>query len=269
MRKAITALLGSSILFTSGAALAQYQTGGQYQTGTGGTYQPGYTRPSTTDNIGGTDAQFVFGVERVTGVFWNRLKFEDDPGNAATLTWTDLALFGNGALNNVHAMPRLGLDYFVIEGFSLGGSLVYWRRSGEIETEPAAGGGATVDQPTASQFLINPRVGYSFVIDETFAIWPKAGITYGNSSLESSDTNAAGATVDTNLSLSTLALSLDVPVVISPIENFAILIGPFVDFGVSGSTSVETDPEPMGGNPPDIDSKLTSLGLSMGIAGYY
>src|SRR5688572_20309405 len=133
MRKAITALLGSSILFTSGAALAQYQTGGQYQTGTGGTYQPGYARPSTTDNIGGTDAQFVFGVERVTGVFWNRLKTEDDPGNVTTLTWTDLALFGNGALNNVHAMPRLGLDYFVIEGFSLGGSLVYWRRSGEVE----------------------------------------------------------------------------------------------------------------------------------------
>jgi hypothetical protein len=36
--------------------------------------------------------------------------------------------------------------------------------------------------------------------------------------------------------MSTLALSLDVPVVISPDRNFAILIGPFVDFGVSGTT---------------------------------
>src|SRR5688572_21207188 len=158
MRKAITALLGSSILFTSGAALAQYQTGGQYQTGTGGTYQPGYTRPSTTDNIGGTDAQFVFGVERVTGVFWNRLQLEDD-NVTETSTGTDIALFGNGVLPNPHTMPRLGLDYFVIEGFSLGGSLVYWRTSGETENETAAASN-TSDDPTISQFLIHPRVGY-------------------------------------------------------------------------------------------------------------
>src|SRR6185503_11807608 len=103
MRKAITALLGSSILFMSGAALAQYQTGGQYQTGTGGTYQPGYTRPSsTTDNIGGSDAQFVFGAERLTGVFAHNLKFEPDGGGTQTWTWTDIALFGNGAVSDVH-----------------------------------------------------------------------------------------------------------------------------------------------------------------------
>jgi opacity protein-like surface antigen len=265
MRKAITALLGSSILFTSGAALAQYQTGGQYQTGAGGTYQPGYTRPSTTDNIGGTDAQFVFGVERVTGVFWNRLQLEDD-NVTETSTGTDIALFGNGVLPNPHTMPRLGLDYFVIEGFSLGGSLVYWRTSGETENETAAASN-TSDDPTISQFLIHPRVGYSFVIDETFAVWPRAGITYGNVKIENTQPNPTGTgTVDTTESTSTLALSLDVPVVISPIENFAILIGPFVDFGVSGTQTRESDP---GGSAPDRDAKLTSIGLSMGIAGYY
>ena len=268
MRKAITALLGSSILFASGAALAQYQTGGQYQTGTGGTYQPGYSRPSTTDNIGGTDAQFVFGVERVTGVFWNSFKLETDT-TTITSTGTDIALFGNGVESSPHSLPRLGLDYFVIEGFSLGGSLVYWRSSGETESETPAGS-ATTDNPTTSQFLIHPRVGYSFVIDETFAVWPRAGITYSNLSTEDTDTNpATGAEVTQTTSISNLALSLDVPVVISPIENFAILIGPFVDLGVSGTFSIENDPAPAGGDPPEQDSKLTTIGLSMGIAGYY
>ena len=109
MRKAITALLGSSILFTSGAALAQYQTGGQYQTGTGGTYQPVYTRPRSIDNIGGSDGQFVFGVERVTGVFANNLKLESD-STTSTSTSTDIALFGNGGHQRAHhAAARIGL----------------------------------------------------------------------------------------------------------------------------------------------------------------
>jgi hypothetical protein len=268
MRKAITALLGSSILFTSGAALAQYQTGGQYQTGTGGTYQPAYTpAASGTDNIGGREMQFVFGVDRVMGVFANSLKAEPDGGGSSTTTSTDIALFGNVA--SLSSMPRLALDFFPIEGLSLGGSLVYWRSSGETELESAAGASVTSDSPTVSLFLIHPRVGWSFVIDETFAVWPRAGIIYGNRSIESTETDpTTGASQDTTISFSTLALSLDVPVVISPIENFAILIGPFVDFGVSGSTSVETDPAPAA-DPPDTDTKLTTFGLSVGIAGYY
>src|SRR5688572_23076842 len=98
MRKAITLLLGSSILFTSGAALAQYQTGGQYQTGQGGTYQPAYQRPSRVDNIGGSDGQFVFGVDRVMGVFVHSLKLEPE-GATITTSTTEIGLFGMRAEN--------------------------------------------------------------------------------------------------------------------------------------------------------------------------
>jgi hypothetical protein len=259
MRKAITLLLGSSILFTSGAALAQYQQGGQAGGQYGGTYQPQYSRPSNTDNIGGSDGQFVFGVDRVMGVFANRLKLENED-TSATASWTTIALFGNGAISNVHSMPRLALDYFVVEGFSLGGSFVYWRMSGELEPEE----GDATDLPTLSSVLFNPRLGYSFVIDETLAIWPRAGITYGNSKSEQTTPSATGD-VDTSLSLSTWAITAEVPFVISPIENFAITAAPFIDFGVGGTLTTESDP----GESVEVDAKMTTFGAWIGIAGYY
>jgi hypothetical protein len=268
MRKAITALFGSSILLTSGAAFAQYaaggQTGGQY----GGTYQPSYQRPSTTDNVGGSDAQIVFGVERVTGVFAHSQKDETD-AVTTTDTTTEIALFGNAA-SNVHALPRLALDYFVIEGFSLGGSLVFYRRSGESETE-AAGATVTSDTPTITSFMIQPRVGYSFVLDETFAIWPRGGITYGNTKIEDTVPPIPPATGSSEASttFSTLALTLDVAVVISPIENFAIMIGPFLDLGVSGTKTAELTPASGASTSIENDNKITTFGVAMGIAGYY
>ncbi len=275
MRKAITLLVGSSILLLSGAALAQYpaQGGGQYggQTGGqyGGTYQPSYQRPSQTDNVGGTDGQFVFGVDRVTGVFAHSQKFEPE-GATITQSTTEIGLFGIAAAN-AHSTPRLTLDYFIIEGFSVGGSFIYYHRSGETETEPDAGDSVTTDDPSVQGILFEPRVGYSFVIDETFAVWPRAGITYASEKTEQTETAIPPATGDstTTTTVNTLALTLEVPIVISPIENFAFTVGPFVDFGVSGTRSVELDPEPTGGNPDDVDTKLTSYGLSVGVVGYY
>jgi len=117
--------------------------------------------------------------------------------------------------------------------------------------------------------LISPRIGYSIVVDETIAVWPRAGITYANLSIEQTQTDpTSGAEATATTSISNLALSLDVPLVISPIENFALLIGPFVDFGVSGTRSQELDPSPAV-SAPDEDSKLTTIGLSFGVAGYY
>ena len=166
-------------------------------------------------------------------------------------------------------MPRLGLDFFLIEGFSFGGSLVYWRTSGETEAEPASGASVTSDDADG-QPILDSSARRLFLRDrrDVRDLAPRRNHLRQPEG-RANRRGARAPTVTATTSLSTLALSLDVPVVISPIENFAILIGPFVDLGVSGTRSQETDPEPTGGNQPDPDAKLTSFGLAMGIAGYY
>jgi hypothetical protein len=56
--------------------------------------------------------------------------------------------------------PRIGVDYFVIDGLSLGGNLgfTYW-----------GGGGGQV------AYIIEPRVGYEFELAKTLEFWPRGG----------------------------------------------------------------------------------------------
>jgi hypothetical protein len=277
MRKAITALVGSTVLLASSAALAQQyggQAGGSYGTSGGTGYSGGYVpqRNDDVDNVG-VDQQIVFGVDRAMGIFFDRITLEPE-GSTTTNSTTSVALFGNasgdvGGLGpSMTTIPRLALDYFVTEGVSLGASFMYIVQSGEEETEPESGSSNTRDLPTQSVLVIHPRIGYSFIIDETFAIWPRAGITWGRAASESTLTNpTTGASVTSESSRTALDLSLDIPVVISPMEHFAILIGPYVDLGVSGTAETPSLTNP--GETTDVDSKQTSFGLATGVAGYF
>jgi hypothetical protein len=274
MQKAITALVGSTLFFVASAASAQYggQAGGSYGTSGGqsygGTYGPAMpVRNDDVDNVG-MDQQIVFGVDRAMGIFFDRVTEERTAGTVTTSV-TAVALIGNasgdlaGLGPSTTTIPRLALDYFVTEGVSLGASFIYYTQSGEQETEPDAGGGTTTDLGTQSVIVIHPRIGYSFIIDETFAIWPRAGITWGQGKRESEqdDGTGTGTMVSFEQTRSAFDLSLDVPIVISPMEHFAILIGPFLDLGVGGTIS-STGAE-------DIDSKQTSFGLATGVVGYF
>jgi hypothetical protein len=106
-------------------------------------------------------------------------------------------------------------------------------------------------------FYLNPRVGYAYAFDDTFAIWPRAGIGWASGSSESGDGETEG-------SLSSLQLTIEGNLVVSPFEHFAIVGGPFLDLGLSGSVESES-----GGESEELDQKFTSFGLSVGIAGYF
>jgi len=51
---------------------------------------------------------------------------------------------------------------------------------------------------------------------------------------------------------------------ISPISNFAILVGPYLDLGLSGTAKQE-----VGSTSQEADLKATSYGLAVSILGYY
>ncbi|MCC6898813.1 MAG: hypothetical protein IT377_07545, partial [Polyangiaceae bacterium] len=150
-------------------------------------------------------------------------------------------------------------DFFVVESVSIGGSLMYFTSSSEVETDACSS-----YCPHTITFVISPRVGYAMAFDETFSLWPRAGITYLSSKTETTTTGATGSSTSTS-TFSGMALTVEAMVGISPIENFAILAGPYVDYGLSGTVK----DEPASGSSTETDAKVTSYGLTVGILGYY
>ena len=241
MKKALSALVGTALFAITGAAFAQQQWSGSYSPS-----MP--SRSSGLDNIG-EEMQFVFGVDRVTGVAFDRQTLSPSQGDDIVNKSTTIALFG---VEGTHTLvPRLGLDYFVTEGISVGGSLVYIHQSTSTEV-----GSNSADGPSSSLFLINPRVGYAMQFDETFSFWPRAGITYISTKADSD--------ADTE-SWHGLDLTVEGMFGISPFSHFAILVGPYLDLGLSGTATSE----PQGGPSTDTDAKLTGFGLTSSIVGYY
>ena len=253
MKKACALLIGTSLSLVGSAAMAQAQWQGSYSP----TAPP--VRSSGIDNLG-EEMQFVFGVDRVMGISWDRLTLESDVGGTTvtqTTKTTNISLFGSGGGQTTN-IPRLALDFFVTEGISIGGSLVYLHRSISQELDPDPGN-ASGDVGSGSLFAIHPRVGYAYPFDETFSIWPRLGITYFSYTeevIDVSETTTSG-----------FDLTGEVMLGISPMSNFAILIGPYLDLGLSG-TQETTDLSP-GGATTELDSTLTSFGLAVSIVGYY
>lgn len=260
MKKAITLTLGTGIFLFATTALAQY--GGQQQQGGqwGGTYQPGMppARSSSWNNIG-DEGQLVISVDRIMGLAFDSSKGETDT-ETRTSKRTSFHLFGVGGGEATGFVPRLALDFFPIESLSIGGSLLYSTSSGETETETTATSN-TVDDPEVTTIGFAPRIGYAVAFDETFSVWPRAGITY--ISRKAVTPNPAG---DQEANFSGTDLTVEVLLGISPFENFALGIGPYLDFPLGGSTEVC----PGGGAPcGDVDTKLTSYGIMTSIMAYW
>lgn len=243
MRKPLAALLGSGLLLVAGAASAQ-------QYGYSGSYSPGMPPPSASgvDNIG-IGGQLVLGVERITGIFMQSDKGSAPDGTGGTVDAsrkdTTLGLLGMQGVTP-SSVPRVAFDYFVIDSFSVGGSLMYWSDAPSTDVN-----GTSTDGTASHAFMLNPRVGYAYVIDDTFAIWPRGGLMYAHSS--------AG-----DNSSSRIDLTLDAMLGISPVKHVVFLVGPLVDIGVGGSEDV---PDGTGGTMSN-DVKLTTFGLSAGLAAY-
>lgn len=243
MRKSLAALLGSGLFLISGAAAAQ-------QYGYSGSYSPGMPPPSAQgiDNIG-VGGQLVLGVERMTGVFFQSEKASvtDPITNTSTDVTQKNTTFGLLGMQGAtpSTVPRVAADYFVIDSVSLGGSIMYWSNAPSMDPSPP---GASYD--STKMFLFNPRVGYAYVIDDTFAIWPRAGLMYAHSSTGDNSSSRTDLTLDAMLG-------------ISPVKHVVFLVGPMVDIGVGGS-----EDQTVGGTTQSTSVKLTTFGLTAGMAAY-
>lgn len=257
MKKAIGALVGTGILLVSGLAAAQQPYGGGYS----GTYQPAMPPPRSSglDNLG-AEGQVVIGVDRVMGLSIDSVKTttKDATGKDVDVKdkSTTFALFGNAGGSQSALLPRLALDYFVVEGVSIGGSFVFISTSTSNEVD-----GTSTDGPTTTSFLFHPRVGYAMAFDETFSFWPRLGVTYANT--KTTTKAVAPATDDTEEKWNGFNLTAEANIGISPFSNFAFLIGPFLEFPLSGTA------EQCQGSCNSVDAKLTSFGITTSLVGYF
>jgi hypothetical protein len=181
---------------------------------------------------------FALGGERLTGMFHS----DDKTGNEPSRGTTTLALLGNGgdilSPSGAFSLPRVGLDGFIIDGLSLGGNLIVWHQSTEGRS--------------ATAFVIEPRIGFAFMFGRVVGIWPRGGLAYWNAS--ASPDNGQGS------SAHTFAFNLDVPLIIRPVHDFAITVGPVLDVGFAGKGGPD--------NGPNQDLSFTEFGLSMGMVAF-
>jgi len=231
-------------------------------------------RASDVDNIGNA-GQIVFGVERVTGVFFDRDKTDWQAGGVdreETQSTTTFGLFGMNAapsdsgLPTPSSVPRLALDYLVTDGFSLGGSLAFISHSADLDSV-VGGNESSTDAGTLTMFYVNPRLGYAFPFDETFGLWPRLGVAFASRHAEAEvvDPDDPLTRVTFESTITNWQFTVDAMLIISPFSHFAILAGPYLDLGLGGSSE-----STIGSAAPDErNANLLSFGLSIAIAGYY
>ena len=172
------------------------------------------------------------------------------------------------------SVPRLAIDAFVTDGLSVGGSLVYLRRTGEEESKISGGGQSSSnseDLDTDSLFLIAPRIGFALPIGEGAWFWPRGGLTYTRISTESEHEDGNGDSYTVTDTVGFMDMTLEANVVLSPIDQFGFLLGAFYDVPLGGSSDTDYDPssyEP-DTNSPDPDVKISAYGLQAGIVGWF
>ena len=143
-------------------------------------------------------------------------------------------------------VPRLAFDYFVIDGLNIGGSLGY--ASVDDDNDQWRG-----RRDRYSAFLLAPRVGYVWMFSEVAGFWLRGGFTYHSWTRDNPDPAEPDQTI------SGLALTVEPTFVLSPVEHFAFVLGPTLDWDVSG----EHDP-----GPAQWDNEYRSIGIQFGLMGW-
>lgn len=214
-----------------------------------------------------TAGRFAIGAERVFGYASTTTKVETDlqPGNVkfkSEQTKNQFDFLARGDVDNPFVAPRIGFDYFVIDGLSVGGAFAY---VSENEEEEETTGNNTTNLPDrkGSSFVIAPRAGYCFMFNDMIGIWPRGGFTYASGSEE---VDPAGPNqADTKTDFTILDLTLEGMLVITPVPHAGFMVGPTLDLALSGSGEID-----QGNNSQDIDEiRVTTIALQAGVFAWF
>jgi hypothetical protein len=247
---------------------------------------PAYAQ-NKVDNIGNGGGIVISG-ERLAGVYHTTTteKIEDERVTGGTPVTTEvetetsvttLAIFGHNPSAPAE-LPRLALDYFVVDGFSIGGSFIFARNAIEIDGEQRVSAGGVSQSAdingrvTLQAIVFHPRIGYAVAFNEYIGIWPRAGFSYTHLERAEETTvpdpiSGVEEDVEETTTITFTHLTLEGLLFVSPFPNFAFIGGPFADIGLGGGTEFDSNQPNV--DVPDGDTKLSAFGFIVGIAGYF
>ena len=113
--------------------------------------------------------RFTVGAERLFGVAWDT-ETESLNGSKTTTSETSVSLLTKQASSPFSA-SRIGFDYFVIDGLSVGAALGYSSVSESVDS-----GGTSRDLLSLHGFLFAPRVGYAYMFAASATFVPSPSL---------------------------------------------------------------------------------------------
>lgn len=167
---------------------------------------------------------------------------------------------------NPFAIPRASIDFLLIDGLTIGGSIGFLTSSSR---NSATRRGTTVeaDGPTLTEFAFTPRVGYILAFSPNVGLWLRGGFTYWSAS--SKQVAIGGAPGDSSSSTyNGFALNLEPTLVLSPVDHFAFTAGLVGDIGLGGKYKHERTQAGVTRIDPDHDLTVMNFGLTLGILGW-
>ena len=173
----------------------------------------------------GETGQVVVSVDRLFG-YLHLQTTETQNGTDATTTADVVSALGNTvSLLSLYATPRLALDYFVTDRFTVGGSATLFHAS----ASPASMPGVTTTTATLWGFSLAPRLGFALPLGSGVSFWPRVGFTWVQVSQSFS-----GDSQETHI----YALTIEAPFLFRVGSNFFLTAAPTLDLGLGGSTSL-------------------------------
>jgi hypothetical protein len=266
--------LWTASAWAQGGFQAQGSTATGVQTNTWGGV-PFIPPPKPLDNIG-RKGMFVFGMERVTGIFVDRQRlkytnFETGVDHEDTYKVTSFGLLGVDSASPA-AMPRFALDYTIIQGLTAGVSAMLSTRGVSVERNAAV--------EDAPELAVRPattpadgltlfggvRAGYAYAFDRTFAVWPRIGLSYAASSATSELRDGFGDLLgEYETKAHFFNANIELLGAVSPVEHIVLLGGPYLDLGLGGGYWLYRNEELIDRR----DANLLSFGFLVHAAGYY
>ncbi|MBX3187030.1 MAG: hypothetical protein KF819_08450 [Labilithrix sp.] len=178
-------------------------------------------------------------------------------------------------LGAVHTIPRLALDYAVIDHLTIGGSFALGlglSASRKVSTTPNAGGNTTVqdsDQPRTTIVGFAPRVGYVIPIGRVFGFWPRLGFAlYSVSTSEDIVNNVGDVVRNDSTSDVSFSLDLDPQLLWVPTRHFFVHFGPVLNLPLTGSRS-RTETTGNTASEFNADLSVFHFGISAGLGTWF
>jgi hypothetical protein len=217
----------------------------------------------------GNKGELIVSADRLVPVFSHTTQSVRPFGGprTSTIRSSSSLLFGGDVSNrgagdggagvfgmNPHTIPRVAIDYAVIDRLTLGG---------------AAALGFTMggDSPSTTAFGLAPRVGYILPVSSVIGFWFRGGFSFY--SLRTRVDQGPAVNYDIH-STSLFSLDLDPQLAIVPYEHFFFTVGPLVNIPLTGSRTTE---QVRGLQPsqvfPEQDVSIFHFGIHAGIGGWF